>query len=87
MEEKLKINCKHGKGIASVVCGHHLSSNQAIGFVENSSDPNDLQGWCYACEFFFQQEGDRTSRFKKFNNAKMVCERCYDEIKTKHSID
>jgi hypothetical protein len=87
MSNKLEIDCIHGKGVASVVCCHHLNSSQPVGFIENSSDPNDLQGWCYACEHLFQQEGELTSKFKKFNNAKIVCEKCYQKFKTAHSID
>jgi len=75
-DNKLEINCSHGKGITSVVCSHHIDSIQPVGFIENSSDPNDLQGWCYACEYLFQQEGDKTSKFRKFNNAKIVCKKC-----------
>jgi hypothetical protein len=25
------------------------NTNLPLGFIENSSDQNDLQGWCYAC--------------------------------------
>lgn len=83
---KLEIDCAHEKGIASLVCCHLLNSVDPVGFIENSSDPNDLQGWCYACEFFFHQEGEMTEEFKKFNCAKVVCEKCYEEIKDAHSV-
>lgn len=86
-DKKLEINCNRGKGIASIICVHHLTSSHAIRFIENSSDYDDLQGWCFACEYFFKQEGEMTSRFKKFNNAKVVCEKCYKTYKIKHSID
>lgn len=86
-ENKLEIYCSHGKGIASIVCCHILNSADPVGFIENSSDPNDLQAWCYACEFLFQQEGELTEKFKKFNNAKVVCEMCYQEYKNAHLIN
>lgn len=86
-ENKLKIDCKHGKGIASVICCHQFNSTEPVGFIENCSDPNDLQAWCYACEDFFEQEGDMTEKFKKFSNAKIVCEKCYNDLKALHSID
>jgi hypothetical protein len=56
------------------------------GFVENSSDPNDLQAWCYLCEETFQREGDMTDAFKEFNGTAIVCVVCYDEIKSRHTI-
>jgi len=68
-DNKLEINCRHGKGTAAIVCGHLLTLNQPLGFIENSSDPDDLQGWCYACEYFFQQEEEMNDQFKAFNTA------------------
>lgn len=86
-ENKLQIDCNyHGKGIASIVCCHHLSSVDPVGFIENNSDPDDLQGWCYACEYLFQEEGEITKKFQQFNNAKMVCEKCYKQYKDTHWI-
>jgi hypothetical protein len=84
---KLEINCHHGKGNAAVVCGHLVSNNGvALGFVENSADPDDLQGWCYACEYVYQQESEMTEAFKLFNKMVVVCTICYAGIKTKHII-
>ncbi|GHN01808.1 hypothetical protein WSM22_32970 [Cytophagales bacterium WSM2-2] len=85
-DDKLEIDCKHGKGIASAICYHQLNSVDPIGFIENSSDPDDLQAWCYACEYLFQLERDMTEKFKKFSNAKIVCEKCYENFKSLHSI-
>jgi hypothetical protein len=86
-DNKLEIDCSHGKGIASVICCHHLSSADPVGFIENSSDPDDLQGWCFACEYLFLQEGERTSKFKEFNRSKMVCHICYEKFKNSHFIE
>ena len=85
-DSKLEIECRHGKGIASIICCHLLNSINPVGFIENSSDPDDLQGWCFACEFFFEQEGEKTEEFKKFNDAKVVCEKCYEEFKNAHTL-
>jgi hypothetical protein len=86
-DNRLEINCQHGRGVASIICTHQLNSVDPVGFIENSSDPDDLQAWCYACEYVYGQEGDRTERFKKFNNARIVCEKCYEKYKNLHSID
>ena len=85
-DSRLEIDCAHGKGVASIVCCHLLNSVDPVGFIENNSDPDDLQAWCYACEFLFQQEGEITDEFKTFNNAKVVCEKCYEEFKNAHSV-
>jgi hypothetical protein len=47
-----------------MICAHQLNSADPIGFVENSSDPDDLQAWCYACEYLYAQEGDWTQNSK-----------------------
>lgn len=74
--------CRHGHGIAAVVCGHLAGTGSSgQGFVENSSDPEDLQGWCGACEDFFVREGDMTAAFRAFNNMAIVCTACYYQIK------
>ena len=84
MSNRLEIDCSHGKGIACMICCHQLKSPIPVGFIENSSDPDDLQGWCYACEYLYQLEGERTEKFKKFNDARLVCEKCYERYKSLH---
>ena len=88
IEEPLTIECKcHGKKYAASVCGHIVNNNnQALGFIENVSDPEDLQGWCYACEHVYLQENDRTEKFMSFFNPAIVCSDCYKEIKAKHFV-
>ena len=88
-EECLEIDCdEHGKGVAAVVCGHLLLNNGTpLGIVENCTEPGDLQAWCYACEYVFEQEEDLTEAFKKFNNMKLVCEECYSQIKKRHLVE
>ncbi|MFH0933597.1 MAG: hypothetical protein V1879_00150 [Pseudomonadota bacterium] len=82
------INCDcHGSSVAASVCVHLVKNNGApVGFIENSSDPNDLQAWCYACEYLFLQEEDKTEKFTKFTQHSLVCSKCYEEIKAFHSI-
>jgi len=61
------------------------SKDKVVGFVENSSDPDDLQAWCEACEAFFLQEGSLTEAFKAFIDPAIVCDFCYTLLKEKHS--
>ena len=69
------------------MCKHMLQGEPApSGFVENSSDPNDLQAWCYLCEEKFQNEEDMTQAFKEFNGMVVVCVVCYNEAQARHSV-
>lgn len=84
--EPLMVDCgPHGRRVAAVVCRHLLPSEPApAGFVENSSDPDDLQAWCGRCEAMFEQEGGMTKAFKEFVGMAVVCVECYQEAKTRH---
>lgn len=84
--EKLEIICKHGVGIASVVCSHLLGTKSPLGFIENSSNPNDLQGWCLDCETRFIEHNGMTAEFLEYNSAIVVCKICYQSIKSKHQM-
>ena len=86
--EAMDIDCKdHGKGVAAIVCVHLLNNKDAqLGFIENNDEPHDLQAWCYACEYLYQQEEDMTDKFRAFNGMSMVCTRCYSKIKRIHEI-
>jgi hypothetical protein len=87
-EEPLFVDCgEHGKRVAAVVCGHLVRSPEAPrGFVENASDPNDLQGWCMACEAVFAREGSMTEVFLAFTQTAVVCVDCYRAIKARHQF-
>lgn len=78
---------QHGPAVAAVVCQHLVGAHgEPLGFVENSADPDDLQGWCAACEDAFVAEGGLTASFRLFNDFKVVCANCYAGIKARHSI-
>ena len=83
----LTIACRHSiKRRAAVMCAHLLATDEpTIGFVENSSNPDDLQTWCTACETFFIREGEMSDAFKAFNDMKVVCDVCYSERKAKRA--
>ncbi|MBA6231501.1 MULTISPECIES: hypothetical protein [unclassified Colwellia] len=87
MEDDL-VNCEcHGSSVAAVVCCHLANNNgHPIGFIENSDEPNDLQGWCLACEYLYDKELEMTEKFRAFTGISIVCTQCYYEIKAKHSI-
>ena len=85
--EPLMINCgPHGDRVAAVVCGHMTEVvDRSVGFIENESDPNDMQAWCEECEQMFLREGSMTEAFLSFNKAKLVCVVCYSDLKLRHS--
>jgi len=85
--EPVMISCHHGRRPAAVVCTHLLGREDSIvGFVENSSDPDDLQAWCSSCEAMFLLERSMTEAFLAYNRAGVVCDLCYQEIKRQHSV-
>ncbi|WP_286342329.1 hypothetical protein [Ferrimonas sp. YFM] len=87
MEENLIVCECHGKSVPAIVCGHLAKNNgESVGFIENSDNPQDLQAWCNACEDLFSVEQELTEKFREFNNMSVVCGKCYQEIKEKHSI-
>lgn len=68
----------HGRRVAAVICIHLLeAAERFVGFVENSSDPDDLQAWCDACESLFLEQGGMTATFREFNRMNVVCDFCY----------
>ena len=76
----------HGRGTPAVVCGHLLGDSDRVrGFVENSSDPTDLQAWCEDCEHMFVEEGEMTLAFRQFTDMQVVCTACYERARARHA--
>jgi hypothetical protein len=72
----------HGMRSAAIVCCRMTEAKEkSVGFVENNSDPDDLQAWCGAYEQLFFIEGDKAERFVRFNNFAVVCDFCYASLK------
>ena len=86
--DPMMVSCgPHGERVSTVVCRHMLQSEPSpAGFIENNSDPSDLQAWCHRCEKKFEQEGGMTEAFREFNGMSIVCVVCYGEAKVRHSI-
>lgn len=79
------IDCElHGRSHMAVVCRHMIGADAPVGFIENSSDPEDLQAWCGACEAMFLVEDGLTEAFRAFNGMAVVCAACYDSMKARH---
>ena len=82
------ITCsRHGDRPSAVVCRHHVQvRDRRVGFVENSSDPSDLQGWCEDCAALFLKQGGMTDEFLRFNDFVLVCIDCYALLKGRHAV-
>lgn len=83
------IECRaHDKQRTAFVCKHLLLASK-VGFNEafetsegmELSDDDDFQGWCDECEVIRQKEGEWNDASMAFAEIKLVCERCYFEIK------
>lgn len=84
----MNIKCSdHGERLSAVVCRHHVDAHERrVGFVENSSDPADLQAWCEDCEEMFLRHRKMTEEFRRFNDFAVVCIECYAMLKSRHSV-
>lgn len=90
-EEKEKyVDCvNHERRRRAFIC-KHLKKNKKTGFheafetVENmefEDDDDDFQAWCDACEKVRLKNDGWNAKAMKYAATKVVCERCYFEIK------
>tara|TARA_B110001454_G_scaffold219201_1_gene251859 strand:+ start:835 stop:1266 length:432 start_codon:yes stop_codon:yes gene_type:complete len=88
MNSKLIIVCgTHGKRLGCAVCSHLVQAqDKIVGFIENNDDPNDLQAWCEQCEVMYLKEKGLTVEFEKFHELQIICDLCYQTLKSKHSV-
>ena len=67
----------------------HLNKTTKVGFEEafetfddmELSEDDDFQAWCNECETMRQKEGEWNDNSMAFANIKVVCEKCYFEMK------
>ena len=83
------IRCKnHEYRRAAFVC-KHLNFKSKVGFNEafetfedmELSEDDDFQAWCDKCEVIRQEEDEWNERSMAFAAIKVVCEKCYFEMK------
>jgi len=83
------ISCKvHGSGRIAFVC-KHLDKEHKVGFEEafetyenmELDEEDDLQAWCDECETVRQGEDGWNDVSMAFARIKLVCEKCYFEMK------
>ncbi|WP_298737654.1 DUF6882 domain-containing protein [uncultured Chitinophaga sp.] len=78
----------HGYRRRAFVCKHLNSTtptgfNEAFESIEDMEllEEDDFQAWCNECEAIRQQEGEWNDRSMAFAAIKLVCEKCYFEMK------
>lgn len=78
----------HGTQRAAIACQHLVDTGltqQSVGFFTPSGELDDpsLQAWCFDCEQVFIEENEEfTERMLDQLNLGLVCELCFEEIKT-----
>lgn len=90
--QKLKdkfVSCSvHEKGRVAFVC-KHLNKETKVGFEESFEtfedmelyEDDDFQAWCSECEIVRQKTDGWNDESMAFANIKVVCEKCYFEMK------
>ena len=83
------VDCSaHEKQRNAFVCKHLIGKNK-VGFNEafetfedmELGDDDDFQAWCDECEVERQKEGEWNEASMAFAEIRLVCERCYFEMK------
>ncbi|MCL2715966.1 MAG: hypothetical protein FWD68_15670 [Alphaproteobacteria bacterium] len=69
--EQTEVTCHHhGRSRIASLCGHLVKNRgAALGFVENSNDPENRQGWCYACELVYLRRRRQNSAIPRLHAA------------------
>jgi hypothetical protein len=79
---------EHGTGRLAFVCSH-LNTKNKTGFEEafetfehmQLEEDDDFQAWCNECEVVRQHEDGWNETSMAFASIKLVCEKCYFDIK------
>ncbi len=79
---------KHEYRRIAFVC-QHLNHSTQVGFEEafetfedmELTEDDDFQAWCHKCERVRQEEGEWNDTSMAFAQIKVVCEKCYFEMK------
>ena len=87
-QELRRIDCdNHGGGFAAYIC-KHLVANPAQKWFGNQPDDEDKwpDAWCAVCEEIFQEQGEWNEKNESKVEIKLVCHRCYEEMRGKAEL-
>ena len=84
-----KVECNtHGLRNPAYVC-QHLNLTSKVGFIEpylkDAEEFEDLNAWCDECEIIRSNEGEWNDTSERFAKIKLVCDKCYFEMKELNS--
>jgi hypothetical protein len=82
---KKHIECStHGAANETFVCEHILSNPAQQWFSEKPDEDNKWpDSWCAACEEAFQQQGEWNDKNNQKLNIKLLCNYCYENLRSK----
>jgi hypothetical protein len=84
-ERGIAVHCdKHGTGYAAFVC-RHLLHGSGRGFFCSDNGPCP-DAWCAACDALMMQTGHWTEEAEKFAGIRVVCNRCYRNIRRRNLV-
>ncbi|WP_223786819.1 DUF6882 domain-containing protein [Marinicella meishanensis] len=85
-----QIECsRHGKTNVTFLC-RHLVEGEKLGFnlAYDPENPDDLcpDAWCDECDKVLDAEGGWTGKFEKFADIKVLCSRCYEDVRDRNWV-
>jgi hypothetical protein len=84
-DEPKRVECaRHGVGYLAFVC-RHLVGGSGLGFFHSDNGPYP-DAWCGACDALMMQTGHWTAKAEKFAGIKIVCHRCYANIRRRNRV-
>lgn len=83
------VECSKHKSNRIAFCCQHILTEKKVGFEElfetyedmELDEEDDLWAWCDACELQRQKEEEWNDNLMAFSGMKIICERCYFEMK------
>lgn len=78
-----EVECdRHGVGYAAFAC-QHLVGGSRLGFFHSDNGPYP-DAWCGDCDDLMMMKGHWTAKAEKFAGIKIVCHRCYVNIRRRN---
>ena len=72
----------HGKGNAAFICGHLAAKPTQLWFSDRPSEADPCpDAWCGLCNMAFWEQGEWNDANDGCLDVKVVCHRCYEEMR------
>jgi hypothetical protein len=88
-EKQRRVDCgDHGKGFSTYLCKHLLAKPRQEWFSETPSKEKPWpDAWCAKCDEAFQEQREWNEANEKIPEIKLVCDRCYETLRSKRIDD